>query len=250
MKKTRLWALLMLVCILTCALPLSAVGEESGNELLELFKTDYEVTGVRYDGFYENKYVSEDGQTEKWYCSHLPEIDGLKRTEEQGDRIYPSDAAQKACDIKERHAHLYANYKQYMLPFYSEAESMIINTREWKKTSIVTQIDEKAKAILLKFDLVRLSDNATYLQVNIDDARKYGFKGLAHMVPIELTEDSIVLRVVPYYESEANYTEDMNGYLIYNNANTVTDEFETLTEEEKYITLKVDENGRITESQK
>ena len=60
------------------------VQEETQVELIDVFKVDYDIAEPEY-GIYKHKYVSEDGKEEKWYVSYLPEIDGLKRTDEKID---------------------------------------------------------------------------------------------------------------------------------------------------------------------
>ena len=56
------------------------VQEETQVELIDMFKVDY--SSPEYQ-LYEHKYVSDDGKIEKWYVSYLPEIEGLKRTDEK-----------------------------------------------------------------------------------------------------------------------------------------------------------------------
>jgi len=84
--------------------------EEGQDQLMDIFKTDYSISPTNYSNLYEYKYVSADGLTEKWYCSYMPKIDGLTRSDNPDD-ISSTDhwdyAKGKQCDILEEQAYLY-----------------------------------------------------------------------------------------------------------------------------------------------
>lgn len=243
--KNRVFAGLLVLTLAGCKPVLvnaekQLVQEETQTKLIEMFKTDYEISSPEMGVIYEHKYVSEDEKIEKWYVSYLPEIDGLKRTDEKR-KINSVDGRFTECDIKEEHAHLYYNItkQNYDVPFYSEDAEIISNGDLFVKELVITQIDKEALEILRKYDLYRLSDNILCFENTLNYAYQCGYEGLAFIIPEKYDEkEGLTVRYVSYEDKDANYTENLNGYLINPKYDVITGAYKNSSEEEKVMVLK------------
>lgn len=243
--KNRIFAGLLALTLAGCKPALVSaenqlVQEDVQTELIEMFKTDYEITSPEMGVIYEHKYVSEDGKIEKWYVSYLPAIDGLKRTDEIR-KINSVDGRFVECDIKEEHAHLYYNItkQSYDVPFYSEDAEIISNGDLFVKELVITQIDKEALEILRKYDLYRLSDNILCFENTLNYAYQCGYEGLAFIIPEKYDKkEGLTVRYVSYEDKEANYTEELNGYLIDPRNDVLTKLYKDASNEDKIKVLK------------
>lgn len=223
MKKTI--AALLCLIMLVCLLPLAAAEEaafEPVPAFMDLFKLDYEITDPVYSNFLENKYVSEDGTIEKWYCSYLPTIDGLKRTEEtrRCDLVM-----EEPCDIQEEHAHLYYEDKEkyYLFPFYGEMPVEINKGFSFTKTRIITQVAPEALHYMKEYNLYRVSDNIVFYMIDAEAVQSGRFAAILYFKPEGFRDNTIVLTPFLLTDTAIGYCEDLNGLLLDPWFNGITD---------------------------
>ena len=79
----------------------------------------------------------------------------------------------------------------------------------------ITQIDKEALKVLNDYNLYRLCDNFLVMQQFYDglgDKRRYG---VIYFVPQSVSESGLTCDNIVNKDLKANYTNDMNGYLIY-----------------------------------
>ena len=169
------------------------VQEETQVELIDMFKVDY--CGPEY-AIYEHKYVSEDGKEEKWLISYLPEIDGLKRTDEK--RIVEDEGFKK--DTEQQftgdYRYLYLNLDHVDLVAFNDDEveltygefldygSIDYNFSSYIKTRLITQISNEALQILHDYGVYRVVDNVFTFPVVMNSAKENGASGLAYLKPL------------------------------------------------------------------
>jgi len=206
--KRRLLVFILVLCLIPGSFLLASA---ESNELIEMFRTEYEIINPDYDDFYEYRYVSEDGEIEKWYCSYLPEIDGLKRTEEKRWLEFWNDP-EEICDIEQEHAHLhFERGTGFFRPSFNEEET---DSQGMIKLKPIVTISREALQVLNDYNLYRLSDLLTYMPADVENAKKGARQGLIYLIPNNINGDTFELDVVLYNSDTANYTADMNGWLV------------------------------------
>ena len=224
------------------------VQEETQVELIDMFKVDY--CGPEY-AIYEHKYVSEDGKEEKWLISYLPEIDGLKRTDEK--RIVEDDGFRKDTEhqFTGDYCYLYGNLRtQEMVPFresevnlsydtYEDYGSMIYNDDPYIKTRDITSIPNEALQILHDYGVYRVVDNATNFQLQMDVVKSNSAAGLAFLKPLFIDEEGLHVEIVGIPADTVDYDhETMNGLLYYPGVEVINEDYYAATEEEKKFVIK------------
>ena len=224
------------------------VQEETQVELIDMFKVDY--CGPEY-AIYEHKYVSEDGKKEKWLISYLPEIDGLKRTDEK--RIVEDDGFRKNTEqqFTGDYCYLYANLStQRYMPFneeeveisydnYEDYGSITYNYEPYIKLQDITQISDEALQILHDYGVYRVVDNAIFFQVMMDAAKQSGASGLAYLKPLFIDEEGLHVEIVGIPVDTVDYDHGtMNGLLEYPGVEVINEDYYTATEEEKQFVIK------------
>lgn len=224
------------------------VQEETQVELIDMFKVDF--CGPEYQ-IYEHKYVSEDGKEEKWLISYLPEIDGLKRTDE---RRLVEDEGYRETDEQQftgDYCYLYANLStQRYMPFnedkvelsydtYEDYGSMIYNGENYIKTRMTAKISDEALQILHDYGVYRVVDNAIFFQVMMDAARQSGAAGLAYLRPLYIDEEGLHVEIIGIPVDTIDYNhETMNGLLEYPGADVINEKYYTATEKDKQFVIK------------
>lgn len=223
-------------------------GEEKPAELIDLFKIDYEITDPEYDVMYEHRYVSDDGKEERWYNSYLPEIDGLKRTDEK--RKLESDrwVDDGSSDFEGDYAYLYLCHENgYMMPFKHVTGEVMSSSgnyyitfqgHRYIKTREIVSICDETMEVLHDYELYRLTDNVFIMKLALGVMFDTGKAGLAYLEPLSIENDTMTLKMHAITDKNGGYDHDtMNGMLIYADGNSVNKNFFTATEEEKIITI-------------
>lgn len=217
------------------------VKTETQTELIQMFQTDYEITDLVCGEVTLNKYVSEDGKIEKWYSSYLPEIDGLKRTNET--KIIKSAMAvdNEPCDIKQYHTHQYFHNSHGLLtPFVCGEDTIYFHNNSLYKTIFVSNENQEVLDILHEFEIYRISDNAFLYNAMMNNISQKGGIGIAGLQIESLDDSTLITNVVPLMNNGQGYDhETMNGLLLSPVYNAISIEYlETLDEEKKVKVYK------------
>lgn len=221
------------------------VQEETQVELIDMFKVDYDIAEPEYEG-YEHKYVSEDGKEEKWYVSYLPEIDGLKRTDERV-AVTPVDwDYAKDEEFKGDYNYLYYNnFDAGLLPLHPSIEReqgsniILICDEIYSRTKTVTTISDEAREILINYGVYRASDMILLFDTMKEVFTEENKKGLSLLKPLFIDEEGLHVEVIGIPVDKIAYNhETMNGLLYYPEANTIKDDYFTTTQEEKQFVIK------------
>lgn len=214
------------------------VTEETQVSLIDMFKTDCEITDANYDQTVEYRYLSADGKTEKWYFSYLPEIDGLKRTNDAPRESKLFYEAGEKCDIREPHVHGYFNLDEYyIMPFDSEETDIAAFDCPFKKTKYVLKITPETLKVLHDFHLYRVCDNLLFLQDDLDYVKDSGYYGLVYLIPKKLEGDNFELDAIANSNTVARYDESMNGLLFTSNYGIYSEE-PTTYEQQHFVLTK------------
>ena len=245
-----IFALILTVMPMALALgEAQPAGEEKPAELIDLFKIDYEITDPEYDAMYEHRYVSDDGKEERWYFSYLPEIDGLKRTDEKRKIESCKWVDDGSSDFEGDYAYLYmCRETGYLMPFKhttggqlssSGNYTMTFQGHHYLRLKDIVKISDEAMQILHDYDLHRLNDDIFNLKYNLSLFLEAGKAGLAYLEPLSIENDTMTLKIHAITDKDGGYDHDtMNGMLVYADGNSVNKDYFTATEEEKTITLK------------
>ena len=224
------------------------VQEEVQVQLIDMFKVDY--CGPEY-AIYEHKYVSDDGKEEKWLISYLPEIDGLKRTEER--RKVADEGFRKGMEQQfiGDYCYLYGNLRtQLVVPFddksvdlsydtYEDYGSFVYNDDPYIKMQLITQISDEALQILHDYGVYRVVDNAIFFQLQMDVVRQNEAAGLAFLKPLFVDEEGLHVEIVGIPADTIDYDhESMNGLLSYPGVDVINEDYFDATEEEKKFVIK------------
>ena len=211
------------------------VQEETQVELIDMFKVDY--SSPEYQ-LYEHKYVSDDGKIEKWYVSYLPEIEGLKRTDEK--RQIESAIYEDGEQLEGDYTYLYCNRKNlYVMPFDSEDNNILYNITPYVKTQMVTEISDEALKILHDYGVCRIVDNAIFFKKDMEIIKEQGKAGMALLKPLFIDENGLHVEIIgiPTTVTEYNH-ETMNGLLVLPELNSINDNYFKATEEQKQFVIK------------
>ena len=219
------------------------VQEETQVELIDMFKVDYDIAEPEY-GIYKHKYVSEDGKEEKWYVSYLPEIDGLKRTDEKIDVAPAKWVEGENCEFIGNYNYLYYNLVDGgLLPVDSSLDlgenPIMINFEPYMKTKMINSVTEETRELLVNYGVYRAADMVSFfeaMKMGLIEQNKFG---LALLKPLFIDEEGLHVEVIGIPVDEIAYNhETMNGLLYYPEANTIKDDYFTVTEEEKQFVIK------------